>query len=117
MFDFLNKKKEVKLIVVIFDKVAKTFGVPVFVPTIEVAKRQFVDFLASPTTYLYRNDFELHLVGYWDDLHGEISTGEIGVYPATLVEDELQRVRSIMKAESGAAVGAEPPQAAERKEV
>ena len=57
----------------VYDHGARAFITPFFLPTIEMAKRVFIECSNAPTHQFckYAEDYDLFLLGEWDDATGE----------------------------------------------
>lgn len=121
MFNFAKKSERILTgIYVIEDVVAKKFGIPIPLESDGLARRQFVDFLAQPNIYPHREEFVMVKVADYCDatatyypIAKEDRQEVLAVDVAKEVDDVFDTLyKRQFEAKSGAAVGAEPPQAA-----
>lgn len=64
-------------VVTVYDRAADAYGRPVFVNAIGQAVRSFQDEINKPDAnnqmYNHSDDFDLYLLGTWDDLTGQFT--------------------------------------------
>jgi hypothetical protein len=69
-----------KPVVVLFDNVAQAYKDPFYPPTTGVALREFQDAVNDPNNgHLYKHpqDFDLYVIGSWDEQTGKMTVNEV----------------------------------------
>jgi hypothetical protein len=69
-----------KPVVVLFDNVAQAYKDPFYPPTTGVALREFQDAVNDPNNgqlYKHPQDFDLYVIGSWDEQSGKMTVNEV----------------------------------------
>lgn len=69
-----------KPVIVVFDNVANTYKDPFYPPTTGVALREFSDAVNDPKNgqlYNHPNDFDLMVIGTWDEQTGKLVVHDV----------------------------------------